>query len=135
MLLRNLDSAHGHCNGTKYIIEEIRQHVISAKVATGPCEGDHIFIPRIPLAPSDTEFPFSMKRIQFPLKPSFGITSNRSQGQTLERIGILLKTKEFFAHGQLYVSLGRVKSKNNVRVLLPDDCNVTSNIVYKEVFS
>ena len=41
------------------------------------------------------------------------LTINKSQGQTLDIVGICLK-KPVFAHGQLYVALSQVLSKNSV---------------------
>ena len=35
ILLRNFNAAEGHCNGTKYIIEELRQNSIKARAITG----------------------------------------------------------------------------------------------------
>ena len=46
MLLRNLDASHGHCNGTRYTITSLHDHVIEAKVATGTYAGTTKFIPR-----------------------------------------------------------------------------------------
>ena len=59
-----------------------------------------------------------MKRKQFPIKLAFGITANKSQGQTMNRIGIYL-SREMFSHGQNYVSQSRVTSKNNLSVMAP----------------
>ena len=133
MLIRNLDTVNGHCNGTKYIIKDIKPHVISASIANGPRQNQHIFIPRIPLIPSESYFPFHMTRLQFPIKPSFGITSNRSQGQTLSKVGVYLAEKEFFTHGQLNVCLSRVQTRSNIKVLRPKESTKTVNIVYKEI--
>ena len=110
MLIRNLDPAKGHCNGTRYVITKMHDHVIDATIATGLHVGKQIFIPRIPISPSDTTFPFKMQRRQFPIRPSFAMTANKAQGQTLSRIGIFLP-KDFFAHGQLYVAMSRVGNK------------------------
>lgn len=71
------------------------------------------------------------------------MTINKSQGQTLQRVGLHLQ-KEVFAHGQLYVALSRVGSIDCLSVFLgetkTDDGNTESrtaskNIVYQEVLS
>lgn len=135
MLLRNLDPTNGHCNGTRYIVHRLHDHVIDATVACGPHAGKRLFIPRIPLIPSDNIFPFQMKRKQFPVRPSFAITANKAQGQTLSRIGIYVQNP-FFSHGQLYVAMSRVGSKENVKIYakgkLGDEV-YTDNVVYHEI--
>ena len=60
---------------------------------------ERISIPRIPLIPSEKFFPFHMKRKLLPLRPAFAMTSNKAQGQTLQKIGISLQ-HPFFSHGQ-----------------------------------
>ncbi|KAF9254839.1 hypothetical protein L218DRAFT_885456 [Marasmius fiardii PR-910] len=66
------------------------------------------------------------------------MTINKSQGQSLEVVGIDLR-KSVFSHGQLYVALSRCTSPNNIRVLFPDNdngpCTKTTNIVYPEVLN
>ncbi|CAH9073438.1 unnamed protein product [Cuscuta europaea] len=44
--------------------------------------------------------------------------------------------KRVFPHGQLYVVVSRVKSRNGLKILLGggEGCNTTTNVVYKEVF-
>ncbi|XP_005099567.1 uncharacterized protein LOC101849699 [Aplysia californica] len=94
MLLRNLDPANGHCNGTRYVVQNLQQHVIDAVVACGPYAGKRLFIPRIPLMPSDNIiiFPFHMRRTQFRLDMlSFCNDYHLSSGQTLKRIGVSLQ--------------------------------------------
>ena len=66
-------------------------------------------------------------------------TINKSQGQTLEMIGLYLP-KPVFVHGQLYVALTRVTSENGIKILVQNhgnfenDNNVyTKNIVYHEI--
>ena len=41
------------------------------------------------------------------------MTINRSQGQTFDKVGIYLN-RACFAHGQLYVSFSRARSKNDI---------------------
>ena len=80
----------------------------------------------------DTQFPFQMKRKQFPVRLSYAITANKSQGQTLKFVGIYLGT-EFFSHGQVYVSLSRVGDKKNILIFRRDKEEKMKNIVFQEI--
>ena len=53
-------------------------------------EGRSIFIPRVTLFTNEEDYPFVMQRIQFPVRPAFAMTINKSQGQTLQRAGVYL---------------------------------------------
>ncbi|XP_014776598.1 uncharacterized protein LOC106873661 [Octopus bimaculoides] len=106
MFLRNLDATNGNCNGTQYITVSLNDHVIEAKVASGPYAESTLLISRIPLVSQEMEFTFTFTRKQFPVKPAFALTCNKVHKQTLEQIGIYLPT-QFFSHGQLYVALPR----------------------------
>ncbi|XP_073427380.1 ATP-dependent DNA helicase PIF1-like [Dendrobates tinctorius] len=119
MLLRNLNAKNGLCNGTRLIVTGLYSHVVQAKVVTGSAKGSKVFIPRIDLCPSDTDLPFRLRRRQFPIKPAFAKTINKSQGQTLHRVGIYLP-EPVFGHGQLYVAFSRVKMRSNVKVQVLD---------------
>ena len=99
MLLSNLVPVNGHCNGTRYVIEHLHDHIIDATIACGPYAGKRIFIPRIPMIPSDNIFPFHMKRKKLPVRPAFAITYDKAQGQTLSHRHYL--KQGFFSHGQL----------------------------------
>ena len=138
MLLRNLDPANGHCNGTRYYIQELHEHIIEAVVAYGAHAGKKLFIPRIPLKPSEFDYPFEMKRKQFPVRPAFGITANKSQGQTLNRIGIYL-SREMFSHGKSYVAQSRVTSRADLKIMAPNGSysrksgKYCDNVVWPEI--
>ena len=85
ILLRNLDTNKGHCNGTRYMIVNITRRLVTA-TRLNCSDGDEIvLIPRIPNCSKENEFPFILKRLQFPLRLAYGMTFNRSQGQSLQK--------------------------------------------------
>ena len=134
MLLRNFDPSNGHCNGTKYVIKQMTDHVLDAVIATGEHAGKRLFIPRIPLSTDPDSYAFSMTRKQFPVRLAFGITANKAQGQTLKKVGIYLRSN-FFSHGQFYVACSRVESSKNLKIWIPNtnDIAYTDNVVYPEI--
>ncbi|AQL01280.1 hypothetical protein ZEAMMB73_Zm00001d044992 [Zea mays] len=79
MLLRNIDPANGLCNGTRLVVRGFQKNSIDAEIVLGQHAGMRIFLPRIPLCPSDDEmFPFQFKRKQFPIRLSFAMTVNKA---------------------------------------------------------
>jgi ATP-dependent DNA helicase PIF1 len=137
MLLRNLDQAEGLCNGTRLIITRLANHVIEARILTEKNIGNQVYIPRMSMSPSESPWPFKLVRRQFPIVVSFAMTINKSQGQSLDHVGLYLP-KDVFSHGQLYVALPRVKSKEGLKILIHDKSkkklSITTNIVFREVF-
>ncbi|UYV70293.1 hypothetical protein LAZ67_7002421 [Cordylochernes scorpioides] len=85
MLLKNLNPKQGLCNGTRMVIQRMRSHVLEAQILTGTKVGQTVLVPKISLAPSDTNLPFILKRRQFPLRLAFAMTINKAQGQTFAR--------------------------------------------------
>ena len=97
-----------NCQTKNIVYSEIFQNkVIDAEIITGPHIGKRVFIPRITLSPSENSLPFTLKRLQFPIRVAFSMTINRAQGQTLNMMGLYLP-QPIFLHGQLYVTLSRV---------------------------
>ena len=126
-LLRKLNQPK-LCNGTRLLVKSLTTFIIECTILTGCGTGEDVLIPRIPLIPSD--LPFQFKRLQFPVKTSFAMTINKSQGQTFNVAGLDLSV-DCFSHNQLYVALSRVNFRENMLVLSNDKKAV--NVVYKEI--
>ena len=113
------------------VTKALADNVLEMVVVTGPDRGQSICVPRIPIeSSSDSGLGFSFRRLQFPVSVAFGMTINRSQGQTKKRVGVYLPSPAF-THGQLYVAMSRVGSLAGVEVFLLGIS--TRNVVYGEV--
>jgi ATP-dependent DNA helicase PIF1 len=119
LLLRNLDPPK-LCNGTR-----LMPNIIEATILTGSAKGEDVFIPRIPLIPSD--MPFDFKRLQYPVHLAFAMTINEAQGQSLSVAGVNLETS-CFSHGQLYVACSRVGTPGHLYIFTSG--GQTMNVVY-----
>jgi ATP-dependent exoDNAse (exonuclease V) alpha subunit len=87
---------------------------------------------------SSDELLFEFQRTQFPLQLAFAITINKSQGKTLDNVGLALD-QSVFSHGQLYVTLSRVTNYVNLHITVPNTLEARqegrlTNIAYREVF-
>jgi ATP-dependent DNA helicase PIF1 len=129
ILVRNLDPPK-LCNGTRLCVKKMLGNVIEATILTGKGEGETVFIPRIPLIP--TELLSNFKRLQFPVRLAFAITINKSQGQCIKYCGVDLRSP-CFSHGQLHVACSSVGSHKNLFVLAPG--SETKIVVYDQVLS
>jgi len=96
-----------------------------------------VLIPRIRLLSNAETLSVPLKRLQFPVRLAFVIIINKSQGQSVEHVGINLQTL-VFSHGQLYAAFSRCTSPLNISVLLLEQSQESKrilNVVYKEVFN
>ena len=135
ILLRNLSPGQGLCNGTRMVITQMGNRVLEARLLGGERDGQLALIPRISLIlTSSSEVFFKFKRQQFPVRLAFALSINKSQGQSVQHVGLYLRFP-VFAHGQLYVALSRAMSSRNIKILLPEDAQEsrTTNIVYSEL--
>ena len=146
ILLRRLNMGNKLCNGTRMKVIRMTQNALLLEHLQN--QHQQSWIPRIQFI-SDS-LPFIFKRRQFPVKLAFCMTIDKSQGNTFERVGVMLH-RPVFTHGQLYVAASRTKNFNRLKfeILhdekgnpLPSDYDfenqspqtVTENIVYREIF-
>lgn len=143
MLLRNLSIKNGLCNGVRMVVKDFSRNCIKAEIITGAHSGTVHFIPRISLnTANDLSLPFNFERHQFPVRLSYAMTINKSQGQTFKKVGLFLP-QPCFTHGQLYTAFSRVTDSDALRVKVSETPRqgktstgvvVTDNVVYSEVF-
>lgn len=142
MLLRNLCPKSGLCNGTRMIVEDMERNLVRCTIFSGERKGERVFIPKIAMDCKNSDLPFHLQRKQFPLRLAYSLTITKSQGQSFQKIGLLLKSP-VFTHGQLYTAFSRVRSRDGLKVqitpsskqgkLFEDPRNFTYNCVYKEL--
>lgn len=139
MLLRNLDVSFGLCNGTRlkvtsskknFQVDSMGRYTLGCRFISGPRKGDLVIIPRIDNY-YDKNLPFKLRRRQYPIRPAFAMTINKSQGGTFSRVGVSLPDP-VFSHGQLYVALSRVRASEGLKVVTSSE--TVKNVVYEEVF-
>ena len=137
MCLRNLDPVSGLCNGTRLQVNYIGDRYLRCTIISGKHHGKVQLLPRIPMQSpeNDARCPYAFRRIQFPVRLAFAMTINKSQGQTLQRVGISL-FKEVFSHGQLYTGFTRTTSGGNMRLAVCDnlqESRLIKNVVWRQV--
>lgn len=131
MLLRNISIPDGLTNGTRLIVTQLGNRLVTCRrLNEFPGGADIVDIPRIPfIIPTDvTSLEFDFKRTQFPLQLSFAMTINKSQGQSFDRVGIYLQSS-VFSHGQLYVAFSRAKNPEFVKVFKVNDSNEDDQVL------
>ncbi|WP_416879511.1 AAA family ATPase [Litorimonas sp.] len=134
-LLRNINLKAGLCNGTRLIFRRVGEgnRVLVCTIAGTDRQ---VLLPRITFMPKENAFPFNWSRRQFPVRTAFATTINKSQGQSLKRVGVWLR-REIFTHGQFYVAASRVGSPDHIKFAIQPghnkDPNTALNITFKEV--
>lgn len=81
IVMRNLNVSESLCNGTRLLVTRLGHRVIEAVHISGSLRGKKVWIPRIklPSNQSNAKLPFLFERTQFPIRPAFCLTINKSQ--------------------------------------------------------
>ena len=109
ILLWNIDPQNGHCNGNRYIVNQLHQHIIEAKIATGSNAGSTIFIPRVTHITQENQYPFKIRRKQFPIKPAFSVTANKARDKHLIELECIYQIISFLTDNYMWQCLGLVQ--------------------------
>ncbi|KAL3088235.1 hypothetical protein niasHS_009532 [Heterodera schachtii] len=138
MITNNISVEEGLCNGTRVQVLKLYENIIRCKILTGTHRGDEhdLHKARFQFGGDPKalhEGPIRCERIQFPLRPGSVMTINKSQGQTLSHVGVLLDKSQCFSHGQLYTALSRVREDTNIRVCTKNTGRRVKNIVMLEL--
>ncbi|KAG2130849.1 hypothetical protein DEU56DRAFT_740439, partial [Suillus clintonianus] len=96
-----------------------------------PATGEIHCLPRITFSFNPARSSWTVNRKQFPLRPAYATTFNGSQGLTLQRAVVDVRT-DGFAHGQLYTALSRVRHRRDIRTLWSEanEERETANVIY-----
>ena len=96
------------CNGTRVIFHRRVGKSLEVEISSGPHKGEFHYVPRLLLSFTNPSIPFTLRRVQYPLMHCWAMTVHKSQGQTLDRVGIFFP-RPTWAHGLLYVAVSRVR--------------------------
>ena len=134
LVMRNISVQDRVMNNTKVILREVGRKYVTVETLS---EHRQVLLPRITFRFTLPRSGVTVERRQFPLRPCYAITVNKSQGQTLRRICYDVREHPF-AHGQLYVGTSRVRNRQDILMLtrpshLLDGKALTKNVVYPEL--
>jgi len=100
ILLHNLGSYEGRCNGMRMRVLGIWRNCMEVAIMDKRFDGKVCLLSRIKLTTCEEELLFLLQHTQFPICLCSAMTVNKSQDQPLEHVGIYLYTLAY-THGQL----------------------------------
>ena len=118
MCLANLDPGRGVMNGSTGTVVDLSYGITVRFDQAGT------FV--VPIHEKEVKLDGHVigKRMQYPLRLAWAITSHRSQGLTLDKVE--LRMKGAFEAGQTYVAMSRVRSLNGLFISSINKANLTS---------
>jgi ATP-dependent DNA helicase PIF1 len=153
MIIKNYNPDVGVCNGTlceliqcTRNLAHVRETIVASpsihhcirniitnqvRLTTGKSAGRVVALPRLSchVSSENSGLPFDFTRVQFPLIPAYCVSVHKSQGQSLDKVGVVAD-QESFAHGQLYTAFSRTCGWDKIMVMMPSDDIFVQNLVY-----
>ena len=146
VMLRNMSEEL--MNGTRMLLLDIKTNVLQCLILNGRFPDRIVYIPRFLFKHEGPDQPLTWYRRQYPVKPCWALTINKSQAQTLQRTAVCLvevtnngddsisvEPIDVFSHGQLYVGLSRCGDPDKVCIYTTLEncrCRTLKNVVYNE---
>ena len=115
MFIRNVNFDTGIVNDKKGVVRDASPRIVDVEVVAPGAP--LVKIPRILFEVQVDSKGITFHRKQFPLRVCYAVTIYKSQGQTLDKVGLDLRD-DVFCHGQLYVALNRTTCSDNVLCLV-----------------
>ena len=117
ILRRNMDIDAGWVNGTLAVVTALYQNCVVIQKMSNSSQ--RIPVPRFRQRIEINGASYSILRHQFPLQLAYAVTVHRIQGLTVQKAIVCLNSR-FFASGQAYVALSRVRRLDDI--ILWDFC-------------
>ena len=90
MLLRNIALKKELCNGTRLEITYLHRNCVQAKIIYEQNVGNEVLMPSLlgirTSFPNDSNLPFSLHRVQFPLRLAYSVTINKPQRKKVRNL-------------------------------------------------
>ena len=120
ILLRDMHKQSGFVEGARLVVQNIQSRVMQAMIISGSHLGKVALIPRLTMSSTNDDQPFSLRRIQFPIRVAFTMSIDQAQGRTFNRIGIYLPAPRF-THKQLHDAMSVVGGEGVIHLCTADN--------------